>query len=89
MNFAACPTAVPKTDIMLGVEAALITCQDAGMTEKARGMIAGILQRAKPPPANVSKEEQAVVASLRDNKKITILPAADKGNATVILEFED
>ena len=88
MNFATCPKAVPKTDIVVGVESALRQSGvDSQTAERARATIAGILKKAKPPNTNIDKEEQEALRSLRENKEITILPA-DKGNATVILDTE-
>ena len=48
----------------------------------------GILQHAKPPKSNLSKEERMALKSLMDNKDIIILPA-DKGKSVVIMDKEE
>ena len=51
----------------------------------ARTRIAGCLAKSKPPPTNLSPEEQKAIKALREAEDIVIAPA-DKGNATVVMD---
>ena len=57
---------------------------DQGKLEDARNSVIGILQRARPPPSNLSPEECRALSSLRQDSDIVILPA-DKGRSTVVM----
>ena len=85
LNFAEAPRVIPRSEIIVGVEAALRKCKEEDKADRARATIAGILKRAPRPIPNVTPDERAAVTSLRKNTDITILPA-DKGNTTVIMD---
>ena len=87
LNFAPCPKLPPKTEIIAGVEPALRKCQNTASAERARSIIASIITEHRPQQSNISTEERHAIQTLKRNKDITIL-AADKGNATVILDTE-
>ena len=46
---------------------------------------AGCLAKFKPPPTNLSPEEQKAIKALREAENVLIAPA-DKGNATVSMD---
>ena len=50
-----------------------------------RCSICSILRKAKLPAPNLQKDEPASLKVLKEDRKITILPA-DKGNATVVMD---
>ena len=56
--------------------------------EQLRQDTTRILQLAKVPAKNISKEEIIALKELRNNENLTIL-SADKGNATVVLDTSD
>ncbi|XP_066267643.1 uncharacterized protein [Branchiostoma lanceolatum] len=55
--------------------------------EALRTKIATTLKVAKPPPSNITREEQTALKDLATNQDILILPA-DKGRCTVIFDRE-
>jgi len=60
---------------------------DLGKIEDARNSIAGILQRARPPPSNPTPDQCKALSTLIQDDSI-IIPA-DKGRSTVILNKPD
>ena len=56
-----------------------------------RRNVNSILQKAKPPEPNITREMKQALKGLKEDKNITILPA-DKGRASVVLDkntYED
>jgi hypothetical protein len=53
-----------------------------------RWRIRSMLEKTRPPPTNIKKQEISAIKSLRLNKEIRIL-RADKGNCTVVLNESD
>ena len=62
-----------------------VACQSLKPTEaeEFRADIARVLKQARPPKANISKEEWRAIKELRSDKKHLIL-TADKGVALVL-----
>ena len=58
-------------------------CPSEAQLTKTR--FAGCLAKFKPPPSNLSPEEQKAIKALREAETIVIGPA-DKGNATVSMD---
>ena len=56
--------------------------------DELRWKVRQALEKAKPPKANTTKEEQAAIKSLKQDDSIIILPA-DKGNTTVVMNKEE
>ena len=59
-NFAIAPKFIPKLDLVSGVEAGLRQVRDAAAVHTARSKVSEILKSAKPPPRNVTREEEAL-----------------------------
>ena len=86
LNFAPTPRTIPIRRIVAAVEDGLRKLRtDQGKLEDARNSIIGILQKARPPPSNLSPEECRALSSLRRDSDIVILPA-DKGRSTVVMD---
>ena len=49
----------------------------------------GVICSAKPPRSNVSKGERQAIDELKKLKKNIVIPPADKGKATVVLDKEE
>jgi len=89
LNFAPTPRTVPVPQIVAAVEDGLRRLRtDLGKIEDARNSIVGILQRARPPPSNLTPDECKALSTLRQDDSIVIIPA-DKGRSTVILNKPD
>ena len=90
LNFAVTQRAVPRTEIIAGVETALRACKQINeeQAERARGAIAAVIRNAKPPEQNISPEDRLAISSLNQNEDIVVLPA-DKGNATVVMSTDE
>ena len=84
LNLAPAPKRIPVPEIIAAVESGIskVSPSEAQLT---RTRIAGCLSRSKPPPNNLSPEEQKAIKALREAETIVIAPA-DKGNATVIMD---
>ena len=84
LNFAVTPTSIPATEIVAKVESA-IRPLDAEQADTVRRNVNSILQRAKPPEPNITREMKQALKGLKEDKNIMILPA-DKGRASVVLD---
>ena len=67
-----------------------VACQSLKPTEaeEFRADIARVLKQARPPKANISKEEWRAIKELRSGKECLIL-TADKGVALVVMDKKD
>ncbi len=87
MKFAPAPKSIPTKEIVTNVESGLRgVAQQAA--DEARVQIVNLLKRAKPPPRNITWEEESAIRALKSDPDLIILPA-DKGNAIVILDREE
>ncbi|XP_060528287.1 uncharacterized protein LOC132703174 [Cylas formicarius] len=86
-NFAITPDSVPFEDIIANIESGIRNLQ-ADVAEEIRTESARILRRAKPPKSNVSSKEKRAIRDLNKDISVIVL-AADKGNATVVLNTVD
>ena len=85
MNFAVSPTHIPVVEFITGIESAVkLIGTDSDEAARLRLDCVDLLEKAKVPASNISKEEREALRSLKSDKDITILPA-DKGRSTVIL----
>lgn len=87
-NFAQCQKTLPKVEIIAGVEPALRECPKEESAEHARSSIASILKHYQPRHTNTTTEERQAIRALKTDRNITVL-AADKENATVVLDTSD
>ena len=87
LNYAVTPRTLPNEDLLTGVEKA-VRSLPAEMAEEARQETVRIIKHATKPRDNLNRRERAALRSLKQNTELTIL-AADKGNATVILNTTD
>ena len=60
---------------------------DSEHADTIRRTVNGILQQAKPPKANITKEMQEALKNLKQDDTIIILPA-DKGRFSVVLDTD-
>ena len=86
-NFAVTPKEVPTEDIISNLEAAIRSLPEE-KAQELRTETARILQRAKPPRSNLKPKEFKAIRDLNKDESILVL-AADKGNATVVMDTED
>ena len=86
LNFAVTPANIPATEIIAKVEAA-IRQLDAEQADTVRRAVNGILQQAKPPEPNITKEMRDALKSLKEDESIMVLPA-DKGHASVLMDTD-
>ena len=56
--------------------------------EHARSLIASAIREYKPQQTNTTEEERRAIRTLKKDKDVTIL-AADKGNATIVMDTTD
>ena len=84
LNFAVTPTSIPATETVAKVESA-IRPLDAEQADTVRRNVNSILQKAKPPEPNITREMKQALKGLKEGKNIMILPA-DKGRASVVLD---
>ena len=84
LNFAVTPTSIPATETVAKVESA-IRPLDAEQADTVRRNVNSILQRAKPPEPNITREMKQALKGSTEDKNIMILPA-DKGRASVVLD---
>nr|XP_054761190.1 uncharacterized protein LOC129267565 [Lytechinus pictus] len=84
MTFATVPKRIPAAEIVARVESNIskLTPEDR---ESLRKDIGTVLEQAKPPKSNITKDMEAALKSLKEDSTIMILPA-DKGRAAVILD---
>ncbi|KAJ4427431.1 hypothetical protein ANN_25053 [Periplaneta americana] len=86
-NYAVTPRLVPIEDITANIESGIRNLS-SNATEEIRRETARVLQHVAPPKSNLSGEERKAIKTLNEKDNIVIL-AADKGNATVVLNTED
>ncbi|XP_022102344.1 uncharacterized protein LOC110985555 [Acanthaster planci] len=84
MNFALVPQSSPTEDIIQHTEP-ILRHLDKSAYDEIRLQVHQALRKHKPAKPNISKQEQAAINSMRQDKTIHIL-RADKGNATVIMD---
>ncbi len=87
LNFSPSPDQVPYEEYIVATEQA---CKKLPYNEATilRSEIAGVLRNARPPKANITKEERRAVQELKKDDSILILPA-DKGKATVLMDVSE
>nr|XP_054761192.1 uncharacterized protein LOC129267568 [Lytechinus pictus] len=83
-DLATVPKRIPAAEIVARVESNIskLTPEDR---ESLRKDIGTVLEQAKPPKSNITKDMEAALKSLKEDSTIMILPA-DKGRAAVILD---
>lgn len=86
-NYSITTKTIPKEEIVSSLEAG-IHCLPSIETEEIRNTVATILKNSRPPKQNFTRTERETLKNLKNDTRITILPA-DKGNATVVLNTED
>ncbi|GJQ65138.1 hypothetical protein Trydic_g7281 [Trypoxylus dichotomus] len=82
-NYAIAPKKLPVENIVCGVENA-ISILEANATETIRQRVCTILRNTRPPKKNFNTEELNALIQVKRNENI-IIPPADKGIATVVL----
>ena len=82
LNFALIPSNIPVTEIVAKVESTMRTL-DSEQADTVRRTVNVILQQAKPPKPNITKDMQEALINLKQDDTITVLPA-DKGRASVV-----
>lgn len=87
LNFALAPNKIPNEEIVCNLEDEIKTLKDEDK-DLVRQECAVILRKAKPPRRNLNLEQLKALKGLGNNKDIVILKA-DKGGATVIMNYED
>ncbi|XP_078621335.1 uncharacterized protein LOC144887811 [Branchiostoma floridae x Branchiostoma japonicum] len=88
LNFAVAPNKIPSIDIVTETESAIHRARlPQRQAEALRAKVATTLKVSKPPPSNITREEQIALKDLATNQDIVILPA-DKGRCTVVLDRE-
>ena len=83
LNFAPAPRRIPVTEIVTAVEDGLRRANHSE-AQLARTRIVGCLNRARPPPTNLSPVEHKAIKLLNEDETVDIAPA-DKGNVTVMM----
>ena len=83
LNFAPAPRRVPIAEIVATVEDGLRKTSFP-QAQLARTKIVGCLTRARPPPTNLCPGEHKAI-----KEESIVIAAADKGNATVVMDCED
>lgn len=68
------PSNIPATEIVTKVQSA-IRVLDSKQADTVRRTLNGILQQAKPPKPNITKDMQKAFKNLKQHDTITILPA--------------
>ena len=87
LNFAPAPRRIPVTEIVTAVEDGLRRANHFE-AQLARTRIVGCLNRARPPPTNLSPAEHKAIKLLKEDESVVTAPA-DKGNVTVVMDHED
>jgi hypothetical protein len=86
-NFAVTPKTIPVEEIISGVESAVRNLP-ANKADKIRCEASRIVEKARLPVCNLSRDERMALAELKSNQEVVVL-RADKGNATVVLNTGD
>ena len=73
--------------MIVAIESSLTNVGKA-TADTIRVLAADMIQKAKPPKSNVTKEEKKAIKELRQLEDVVILPA-DKGNVTVVMDKQD
>lgn len=71
-------------EIAAAVEGAARRMTEHGASELC-GSVCSILKRPKLPPSNITKEEKVAMSTLREKDNI-VIPPANEGNATVVMD---
>ena len=87
LNFAPAPKRIPVTEIVTAVEDGLRRANHSE-AQLARTRIVGCLNRARPPPTNLSPTEHKAIKLLKEDESVIIAPG-DKGNVTVVMDRKD
>ena len=87
LNFTPAPHRIPVLQMVAAVEDGLrqIDCSEA---DRVHTTAVGILNKARPPPMNISPMESRALKELHENDSIVIVPA-DKGQASVVMDRSD
>ena len=85
LNFAVTPKNIPTAEIIAKVESAVRQLH-AEHADTVRRDVNSILQQAKPPEPNITKEMQ--YALKEEDDPIMVLPA-DKGRASVVMDADN
>lgn len=86
LNFAVTSANIPTKEIIAKVELA-IRPLNAEQADTVRKSVNSVLQRAKPPKPNITKEMRNALKNFKEDNSIMILPG-DKGCASVIFNTE-
>ena len=84
LNFAVTPKNIPATEIIAKVESA-VKQLPAEHEDTVRRDVNSILQQAKPPEPNITKEMRYALKRPEEDDSIMVLPA-DKGRASVVMD---
>ncbi|XP_072048289.1 uncharacterized protein [Amphiura filiformis] len=87
LNFAVSPTELPVHDYIAACESACKQLGD-GDADELRGKVTHIINTAKLPESNLTKEERKALENLRKDNTIIVLPA-DKGRACCVIDRTD
>jgi len=87
LNFTVTSRSTPIEDMLTGVEKTILSLP-VQKAEEARQETVRILKNSSRPSDNLKRTQRAALKTLKDNVKLTILPA-DKGNVTVVLNTSD
>ena len=87
LNFAPVPTSFPLQDIIAGTEEAARKLPEDD-AQDLRMRVCGILRSSKLPKDNITKSQRVALKEMKGWGDQVIL-AADKGNATVVMERSD
>ena len=84
LNYAETPDKLPVEDVVVATEQA---CRSLPIdkADQLRAQVADVMKSAKLPTPNITKKERQALVELRKEKSIMI-PPADKGKATVIMD---
>ena len=87
LNFAVTPENIPATEIIAKVESAVrqLNAEHADTIKRA---VNSILQQAKPPEPNITKEMRDALKRPIEDDSTMVLPA-DKGRASVIMDVNN
>ena len=89
LKFSVSPDKVLVDDMLTAVESAVrFVGHNTAEADEIRNKASDILQSAKPPKSNVTRDQRKAIKSLQSNKDIMVLPA-DKGRAVCVLNTTD